>query len=82
MEKTERQYNIIMSTCPAAGHRGGEDLVPEHALAYRISGISHTFIGDDRYVSGPGSIALARRNTLLKTIKYPERDRQGSLLET
>lgn len=74
MEQTERQYNIIMSTCPAVGHRGGEDLVPEHALAYRISGISHTFIGDDRYVSGPGSIALARRNTLLKTIKYPERD--------
>jgi len=74
MEKTERQYNIMMSTCPAGGHRGGEDLVPEHALTYRISGVSDTFIGEDKYVSGPGTIALARRNTLLKTIKYPERD--------
>jgi AraC-like DNA-binding protein len=75
MEHSEHQYNIVMSTCSAVGHRGGEDLVPEHALAYRISGISRTVIGDDVHISGPGSIALARKNTLLKTIKYPERDR-------
>ncbi|WP_161964394.1 helix-turn-helix domain-containing protein [Mucilaginibacter endophyticus] len=62
-----------MSTCAAVAHRGGEDLVPEHALAYRISGVSRTVIGDKAHVSGPGTIALARKNTLLKTIKYPER---------
>jgi AraC family transcriptional regulator, exoenzyme S synthesis regulatory protein ExsA len=72
MKQLEQQYNVMMSTCSAAGHSGGEDIAREHVLAYRISGESHTFIGDNSYVVKPGSIALVRRNTLLKTIKYPE----------
>jgi len=70
----EQQYNVLMSTCSTAGHRGEENLAPEHVLAYRITGESRTFIGDNVYVSKPESIALVRRNTLLKMLKYPEPD--------
>jgi len=74
MEYNERQFNVLMSTCSSVGHHGGEDIAQEHVLIYRISGESHTFIGDNKYVSQPGTIALVRRNTLLKMIKYPEPD--------
>jgi len=74
MERHEQQYNLLMSTCFTAGHKGEENLAPEHVLAYRITGESRTFIGENVYVSKPGSIALVRRNTLLKILKYPEPD--------
>ncbi len=63
-----------MSTCSTAGHRGGEELAREHVLAFRISGESQTIIGDVMHLSKPGSIALVRRNTLLKMVKYPDPD--------
>ncbi len=74
MERQEQQYNVLISICSTVGHRGEETLAPEHVLAYRITGTSRTFIGDDVYESKPGSIALVRRNTLLKMVKYPEAD--------
>jgi len=43
-------------------------------LTCLISGESKSFVGDQVYVSRPGAMALLRRNTLLKTIKYPEPD--------
>lgn len=67
------QHNILFS-CAAVEQRGTEDLVTEHVLTCLISGNTKTFIGDQVYVRGPGAMALVRRNTLLKTIKYPAPD--------
>jgi AraC-like DNA-binding protein len=74
MEHHEKHFNILMSTCSTIGHRGEENLATDHVLAYRVKGESRTLIGDKLYVARPRSIALVRRNTLLKTVKLPEPD--------
>jgi len=73
MEQHSFQHNILFS-CTSLEQRGTEDLVTEHVLTFLISGESKSFIGDEVFVSRPGAMALVRRNTLLKIIKYPAPD--------
>src|SRR5882757_6208557 len=48
-----------------------EQFVPEHLLAYQISGQTHIFLQRGEMVLKEGQILLAHRNQFAKSIKIP-----------
>ena len=61
----------ILYSCSAKQHRGHEQFVAEHTLGLIISGETHFFINNNALVCKEGSIGLARKNQLLKSVKFP-----------
>src|SRR5260221_11755679 len=57
-----------------------EQFVPEHILAYQISGQTHVFHQRGKMVLEEGQLLLARRNQFAKSIKIPSGDKEYQCL--
>jgi AraC-like DNA-binding protein len=57
-----------------------EQFVPEHLLAYQISGQTHIFHQNGEMVLEEGQLLLARRNQFAKSIKIPAADKEYKCL--
>ena len=57
-----------------------EQFVPEHLLAYQISGETHIYHQRGELVLEKGQFLLGRRNQFAKTIKVPAKDREYKCL--
>src|SRR5476651_1886636 len=53
-----------------------EQFVPEHVLAYQISGQTQIYHQRGQMVLEEGQILLARRNQFAKSIKIPAKDKE------
>ena len=51
-----------------------EQFVPEHTLAWQISGETHIFHQQGNYILKKNQILLARRNQFAKSLKMPATD--------
>src|ERR1700687_1423918 len=57
-----------------------EQFVPEHLLAYQISGQTHIFHQRGEMVLEEGKLLLAHRNQFAKSIKIPAADKEYQCL--
>src|SRR4029077_5538479 len=57
-----------------------EQFVPEHLLAYQISGQTHIFHQRGEMKLEEGQLLLARRNQFVKRIKIPAADKEYQCL--
>lgn len=76
MMKDERHIYIknMFYSRVTAQQRDDEQFVHEHALGYVMKGETHLLTADGLWVVPAGSIGLARRNQLVKSIKVPGPD--------
>jgi AraC family transcriptional regulator, exoenzyme S synthesis regulatory protein ExsA len=64
----------LLYSCVSEKYRGNEQFVREHSLGYLIAGESHFFTNEGVKIAKAGTIGLARRNQLIKSVKYPPAD--------
>jgi len=64
-------FSNLLYSCVDRKQRANESFVPEHVFGYIISGESHQKTNAGTRVFGPGTIALVRRNQLIKSEKVP-----------
>jgi AraC-like DNA-binding protein len=64
-------FSNLLYSCVDKKQRANETFVPEHVFGYIISGESHQKTIEGSRVFGPGTIALVRRNQLIKSEKVP-----------
>jgi len=67
----EKIADNILYSCSAKQYRGHEQFVPEHTLGFIIAGETHLFTSNKPIICKEGSMGLARKNQLLKSVKYP-----------
>jgi len=73
MEGDQRHNNILYS-CTYTIQKSTESIVPEHVLAYLITGSIeiYTAVGIKKFL--PGSVGIIRKNYLARATKYPSAD--------
>lgn len=71
-DKSHILLNNLLYSCVDKKQRSNESFVPEHAFGYMISGETHQKTKEGTRVFGAGTIALARRNQLVRSEKVPE----------
>jgi len=70
-DKTHVLINNLLYSCIGEKQRGNEQFVHEHALGCVIEGEIHRITNSGLTIDKAGTIALVRRNQLIKTIKVP-----------
>jgi AraC-like DNA-binding protein len=70
-DKSHLYVNNLLYSYVTEKQRDDEQFVHEHALGYVIAGETHLLTNNGLWVVPPGSIGLARRNQLVKSIKVP-----------
>jgi AraC-like DNA-binding protein len=73
-DKSHIKLNNLLYSCVSAKQRGNEQFVHEHSLGYIMAGETHIFSNEGTYVIKAGSIGIARRNQLIKSMKVPPHD--------
>lgn len=63
-------------SCSSESEWGYEQFVPEHILAYQVSGETHVFHQQGTFVLKKNQILLARRNQFAKSLKIPASDKE------
>src|ERR1700748_3202107 len=63
--------NNLLYSCGDQKQRGNEQFVHEHSLGYVIAGETHLLTNEGIRIIPAGSIGLARRNQLVKSLKVP-----------
>jgi AraC family transcriptional regulator, exoenzyme S synthesis regulatory protein ExsA len=71
----QRRHNLLYS-CNETQQRSKEQLVEEHALSYLVSGEMEFYTNIGIIKAKPGSIGFAKRNELVKAVKFPSADGQ------
>lgn len=66
--------NNLVYACVDSMQRGHEQFVQEHALGYIIAGESHLLTNHGTRIFKAGTVALVRRNQLIKSLKVPPPD--------
>lgn len=66
MEKSD-----IVYSCYHEVSRKGENFVPQHVLAFQISGQFVLADGQEKYIAKAGDFNLIRKNQLVKFTKCP-----------
>ena len=66
--------NNLLYSCVDQKQRGNEQFVHEHSLGYVIAGETHLLTNEGTCIIPAGSIGLARRNQLIKSLKVPPPD--------
>lgn len=66
----ELKGNVLYS-CMYEKKLAGEQYVAEHSMGYIIAGTAQFITTGGSSLHGPGSMGVARRNMLLKTVKIP-----------
>jgi len=70
-DKDHILLNNLLYSCLDETRRSNEQFVHEHSLGYIISGSVHCATTEGDSIIEQGTIAIVRRNQLLKTIKIP-----------
>jgi AraC-like DNA-binding protein len=70
-DKTHILIDNLLYSCISEKQRGNEQFVHEHALGCVIEGEIHRINSDGLKVDKAGTIALVRRNQLIKSVKVP-----------
>lgn len=73
-DKSHIYLNNLLYSCVDQKQRGNEQFVHEHSLGYVIAGETHLLTNEGTRVIPAGSIGLARRNQLIKSLKVPPPD--------
>lgn len=63
-------------SCNAQESWGFEQFIPEHVLAYQISGETHIYHQKGTFILKPNQVLLVHKNQLAKTFKTPAKDRE------
>ncbi|SFW74176.1 AraC-type DNA-binding protein [Sinomicrobium oceani] len=71
---TEIIFDKLVYSCAFEKYRGYEEFIPEHFLGFQLSGETHAFSAGGNTVIKENSIVLVKRNQLIRTIKYPNKD--------
>jgi len=70
-DKTHIKVNNLLYSCVYEKQRGNEQFVHEHALGYVMAGETHLLTNEGLKIIPSGSIGIARRNQLVKSVKVP-----------
>ena len=70
-DKTHIKVNNLLFSCVYEKQRGNEQFVHEHALGYVMAGETHLLTNEGLKIIPTGSIGIARRNQLVKSVKVP-----------
>jgi AraC-like DNA-binding protein len=70
-DKTHIKVNNLLYSCVYEKQRGNEQFVHEHALGYVMAGETHLLSNEGLIIIPSGSIGIARRNQLVKSVKVP-----------
>ena len=68
--------NSFVYTCVSEEKWTYEQFVPEHILAWQISGETHIYHQQGNYILKKNQILLAHRNQFAKTLKVPASDKE------
>jgi AraC-like DNA-binding protein len=68
--------NSFVYTCVSEDKWTYEQFVPEHILAWQISGETHIYHQEGNYILRKDQILLAHRNQFAKTLKLPASDKE------
>jgi len=68
--------NSFVYSCTSKDQWGYEQFVPEHILAFQLSGETHIFHQQGVFVLKKGRILLAHRNQFAKSLKIPATDNE------
>ncbi len=68
--------NSFVYTCISEDKWTYEQFIPEHILAWQISGETHIYHQQGNYILKKNQILLAHRNQFAKTLKVPASDKE------
>ncbi|MGU3373969.1 helix-turn-helix domain-containing protein [Chryseobacterium sp. M5A1_1a] len=68
--------DFFVYSCTSEEQWGYEQFIPEHTLAYQVSGETHIFHQQGTIVLKKNQILLAHRNQFAKSLKIPKTDKE------
>ncbi|MBB6498864.1 helix-turn-helix domain-containing protein [Pedobacter cryoconitis] len=73
---TPQTDDSFVYSCSSEEQWGYEQFIPEHILAYQLSGETHIFHQNGTFVLKKNQILLAHRNQFAKSLKMPASDKE------
>lgn len=70
----EGNLHGIQLSCYTKSNKSGEQFIKDHGIAYIISGELEAYDGQETHIYRSGEVVLFRKNTLIRFVKYPEKD--------
>ncbi|PWN71557.1 AraC family transcriptional regulator [Chryseobacterium phosphatilyticum] len=73
-------FDKLVYSCAFESYKGHEEFIPDHFLGFQFSGETHAFHEQGKTVIKENTVVLVRKNQLIRTIKYPAKDKKYEFL--